>query len=139
MEIKDRISGEFQFRVRYCETDTMGVVHHSNYVCYAEMARAELLRLFGTTYRELEDRGTMMPVIEVKMNYFTPAHYDEVLTVKISTDRIPRARMQFDHEIYNPEGLLVNKGYVILAFMNPETRRACRPPQWFVDIFRNLH
>ena len=116
----------------------MGIVHHSNYVCYAEMARSELLRQFGTTYRELEERGTMMPVVEVKMKFFVPAHYDDMLTIKISTDRIPGAKMQFDHEIYNPEGLLVNKGHVILAFMCPKTRRACRPPQWFVDIFRKL-
>jgi acyl-CoA thioester hydrolase len=134
---RERISGEFEFRVRYCETDMMGIVHHSNYVCYAEMARAELLRKFGTTYRELEDRGTMMPVIEVNMNYFTPALYDEILTVKISTGRIPGAKVRFDHEIYNGRGELVNSGYVTLAFMSAETRRACRPPQWFVDVFKS--
>ena len=127
---------EIQIRVRYKETDAMGVVHHSNYVNYYEVARTEMLRENGTTYKKLEETGVMLPVHEVKMNYFAPAHYDDLLTVRLTMKELPGVRMVFDHEIFNEQGALVNTGQVTLVFMNAGTRRACRAPQWFLDIFR---
>ena len=129
------ITREVKIRVRYKETDTMGVVHHSNYVNYYEAARAEVLRDLGTTYRELEARGVMLPVREVYMRFYSPAHYDDILTVRITLAELPAAKMSFDHEIYNQDGELVNKGTVVLAYMNSQTRKACRAPQWFLEIF----
>lgn len=114
----------------------MGIVHHSNYIIYAELARAELLRQFGSSYKEMEARGVVMPVVEVVMNYFSPAYYDDVLTIKISTERTVGARVVFEHEIYNEKGIKVNSGHVTLAFMSADTHRPCRPPRWFVDLFR---
>ena len=129
------ISYQEKIRVRYKETDAMGVVHHSNYVTYYEQARTEFLRSFGTTYRQMEEQGVMMPVMEVSMKYFNPAHYDDLLTVKITLAELPTARMIFDHEIFNEAGELVNTGRVVLAFMNARTRRATRAPKSFVDLF----
>jgi acyl-CoA thioester hydrolase len=126
---------EIKIRVRYKETDAMGVVHHSNYVNYYECVRTEMLRANGTTYKDLEKTGIMMPVHEVKMNFFAPAFYDDLLTVRLIMKNTPGARMTFDHEIYNEQGVLVNTGQVTLAFMKADTRRACRPPQQFVDMF----
>lgn len=123
---------QVQIRVRYKETDNMGVVHHSNYVNYYEVARTEMLRSRGTSYRQLEESGVMMPVKEVSMQYISPAHYDDLLTVKIEA-RLEGARMDFYHEIFNEEGVLVNTGRVVLVFVNKTTRRPCRPPKWFVD------
>ncbi len=128
------ITREIQIRVRYKETDAMGIVHHSNYVNYYEVARTEMLREFGTSYKTLEEEGVMMPVLEVNMRYFSPARYDDLLTVRITLAELPTARMTFEHEIYNQEGTLINKGQVMLAFMNRETRRACRAPKWFVEL-----
>lgn len=128
------ITRDIKIRVRYKETDAMGIVHHSNYVTYYEEARTEMLRSFGTTYRELEADGVMMPVLDVSMQYFSPAYYDDLLTVRISIDEVPHARMVFLHEILNEQGALVNKGTVTLAFMNSATRRACRAPKWFREI-----
>lgn len=127
---------EIPVRVRYKETDAMGVVHHSNYVNYYEVARTEMLRAHGTTYRELEETGVMLPVHEVAMNYFAPAHYDDLLTVKLTMRELPGVKMTFEHEICNERGVLVNTGRVALVFMNAATRRACRAPGWFLDIFR---
>ena len=114
----------------------MGVVHHSNYVVYYEQARTEFLRSFGTTYREMEAAGVMMPVVEVAMQFLAPALYDDLLTVRIRLSELPKVRITFEHEVFNEAGTLLNTGKVVLAFMNSTTRRACRAPQWFVDVLR---
>lgn len=129
------LTREIKIRVRYKETDAMGVVHHSNYVNYYEVARTEVLREMGTTYRELEQSGVMLPVHEVSMNFFSPALYDDLLTVRITLREMPTVRMIFDHEILNESGELVNRGCVTLVFMNAATRRACRAPGWFAGLF----
>lgn len=130
------ITREVQIRVRYKETDAMGFVHHSNYVTYYEAARTEMLRQFGTTYRELEDSGVMMPVLGVDMKFLSPAHYDDLLTIRITLKQIPVVKMEFFHEVFNQHGELLNTGTVLLAFMNSSSRRACRAPQWFTDILK---
>ncbi|MCC8034709.1 MAG: acyl-CoA thioesterase [Rikenellaceae bacterium] len=130
------ITKEIQLRVRYKETDAMGVVHHSNFTTYYETARTEMLRGFGTTYRILEESGVMLPVRDVVMRFFTPARYDDLLTVRITLREMPSVRMIFDHEIYNEKGELVNTGTVVLVFMNAASRKACRVPDWFADLFR---
>lgn len=130
------ITRDIKIRVRYKETDAMGVVHHSNYVTYYEMARTEMLREFGTTYRTLEESGVMLPVREVTMRFFVPARYDDLLTVRITLREMPGVKMIFDHEVLNEQGELVNTGTVVLVFMNAVTRRACRVPGWFAEIFR---
>lgn len=126
---------EVKIRVRYKETDQMGVVHHSNYVNYYEVARTEMMRSRGVTYREMEERGMMLPVREVTMNYVAPALYDDLLTVKIRIAEKPAVKLTFDHEIRNGSGDLLNTGRVVLVFMNAATRRPCRAPEWFLKLF----
>jgi acyl-CoA thioester hydrolase, YbgC/YbaW family len=128
---------EIKLRVRYKETDAMGVVHHSNYVNYYEVVRTEMLREYGTTYKDLEKSGVMLPIHEVKMNFYSPAFYDDHLTIKLTMRKMPNVKMIFDHEIFNEQGVLINTGYVVLVFMNATTRKACRAPQKIIDIFRN--
>ncbi len=112
----------------------MGIVHHSNYVTYYEAARTEMLREFGTTYREMEEEGVMMPVLGVEMKYFSPAYYDDLLTIRISIKEVPMARIIFYHEVYRDD-TLINTGTVTLAFMDRTTRRACRAPKSFIALF----
>ena len=126
---------EIKIRVRYKETDAMGVVHHSNYVNYYEVVRTEMLRELGTTYKDLESSGVMLPIHEVKMNYYTPAYYDDLLTVKLTMKQMPTVKMIFDHEIFNEQGILLNTGHVVLVFMNAATRKACRAPKKIMDVF----
>jgi len=133
--IKPMLTYDIQIRVRYKETDAMGVVHHSNYVTYYESARTEMLRAHGTTYRELESSGVMMPVREVKMNFFAPAFYDDLLTVRLIMKQLPGVRMIFEHEVYNEQGVLVNTGTVVLTFISAATRKVCRPPKTLTDLF----
>ena len=111
----------------------MGIMHHSNYVVLYEQARTEWLRAMGLTYAEIERRGVMSPIIEVHSRYHYPAFYDEVLTVKVSIDEMPTARLIVASEVYNEAGKLINTGSVTLGFMNSTTRRPCRVPEWFTE------
>lgn len=122
-------------RVWYVDTDQMGIVHHSNYIRYYEAARSDFMRsLGGFSYAEMERRGVMMPILEVHSKYIASAHFDEMIRVKVWIDEIPRARARFDYEIYSPEGKLLNRGYTVLGFMNSQTRRPTRAPEWFTQL-----
>ena len=135
MEDKIVYEKDIQLRVRYKETDQMGVVHHSNYPVYYEYARTELLRERGFTYKKMEQDGVMMPVREVGMRFHTPAFYDDLLTIKVKMHEIKGPRLRFDHEIRNEEGKLVNTGFVELVLVDATTRRPCRAPKWFEELF----
>ena len=121
-----------QIRVRYKDTDQMGIMHHSNYIVLYEQARTEWLREMGLTYAEIERRGVMSPIIEVNSRYHFPAFYDELLTVKVKMEQMHTARLVVDAEFYNPDGKLINTGSVTLGFMSAQTRRPCRVPEWFL-------
>ena len=117
-----------QIRVRYAETDQMGVVWHGNYALYFEAARTEALRACGGSYRSLEESGVMMPVVEMGVRYHRPARYDDLLTVVTRIAAPAGARMRFDYEVLNEAGELVADGHTLLAFVSAATRRPCRPP-----------
>lgn len=127
------ITYDAKIRVRYGETDQMGFLYHARYVDYYDAARTEMFRSLGTSNLELESRGVMLPVMEVHVNYKTPAYYDDLLTVRCTLRELPGVKMRFEYEVYRENGERINTGHVVLAFMNSETKRACRPPQWFLD------
>ncbi len=129
------LESEVKIRVRYKETDNMGVVHHSNYVNYYEVARTEMMRERGLTYKEMEARGVMLPVHDIRITYLAPAHYDDLLTVKIRLAERPGVKLRFLHEVYNEAGELINTGEVVLVFVHADTRRPMRVPQWFLELF----
>ena len=106
------ITRDIQIRVRYYETDCMGIVHHSNYIRYYEVARTEMLREFGTTYRQMERDGVMLPVLDVHSSYGAPAYDDDLLTVRVTLAELPKVRMRFDFEIYRENGERINTGSV---------------------------
>lgn len=130
------ITKDIQVRVRYGETDQMGFLYHAHYVAYYDVARTEMLRSIGLSNVELEANGYMLPVLEVNVNYKNPAHYDDLLTVRVSLLEMPRVKMTFHYEIFRPDGDLINKATVTLAFMDSSTKRACRPPASFLDVLR---
>lgn len=127
-----------KIRVRYGETDQMGFSYHGNYVAYYDVARTEMLRSLGTSNKELEASGYMLPVIEVVVNYKNPAYYDDLLTVKVMLKERPAVKIRFDYEIRRENGELINMGHTVLAFMNSRTRKACRAPQWFLEFLTGL-
>ncbi len=123
-------------RVRYGETDQMGYVYYGNYAMYYEVGRVESLRQLGLTYKELEDIGVMMPVLENKSKYHQAALYDDHLKIVTAIREKPSVRIRFDYAIYNEDGKLIHEGETLLAFVDKKTGRPCRPPQVFQDVLK---
>lgn len=132
------ISNETQLRVRYAETDQMGVVYYGNYATYFEVARVEWLRKMGMSYRSMEEEGVMLPVLEQYMKYIRPAKYDDLLTIKTIVNELPSARIQFEYEVYNEEGTLLTIGTTKLVFCNSETMRPTAAPDKLIDLLEPL-
>ena len=121
---------ETKIRVRYGETDQMGVVYYGNYSLYYEEARTDAIRQLGVPYSELEEKGIMMPVARMNIKYVMGAKYDELLTVKTIIEEMPSRSIKFRNEIYNEEDYLINIGEVTLLFIDSNTRKAQRAPEW---------
>jgi len=120
-----------RLRIRYSETDQMGFVYYGNYAQFFEIGRVELLREVGISYKSLEDRGYLLPVKELHINYHHAAKYDDEISIHTEVREIPSNRIQFFYKI-ELEGKLLVDGSATLFFMN-EDKRACRPPKWFID------
>lgn len=123
-------------RVRYGETDQMGYVYYGNYAMYYEVARVESLRQLGMTYKELEDGGVMMPVLENKSKFLSPALYDDALRIVTIIRQKPTVRITFEYEIYNGSNQLIHQGETLLAFVNKQTGKPCRPPERFQNVLK---
>src|SRR5690349_8321018 len=118
-----------QVRVRYAETDQMGVVYHSNYFPYFESARAESIRQLGFTYADMEKMGVIMPVVDVHCRYLRPAIYDDLLTIKTLLKELPvHHKIEFHHEVYNEKKELLVVGKIILYFMESHTMKRTSMP-----------
>ena len=120
-------------RVRYGETDQMGVVYHGNYASYFEIARTEWLRNLGVTYKELENKGIMLPVISLFFNFIKSAKYDDVLTIIVILKKKPLVKIEFDYEIYNQKKEKISTGNSILAFMDMKTNKPLRCPNYILE------
>ena len=129
---------ETTLQVQYYETDQMGVVHHSNYIRYYETARTDFIKSIGLSYRQLEESGTTMPIINVTSKYIQPAKYDDVLTIKVVLKELPTSRIIFYYEVYNQTKALINEGETMLAFINQETQRPSRAPEILMKQLRPL-
>jgi acyl-CoA thioester hydrolase len=123
-----------QIRVRYAETDQMGIVYHSNYFLYFESARAESIRELGFTYAGMEKMGVIMPVANVHCRYLRPAFYDNLLTIKTTLKELPvHHKIEFNHEVYNETGELLAAGRIILHFMEAETMKPATMPAQLLE------
>ena len=131
------ITKDVEIRVRYKDTDKMGVVYHSNYIVFYEVARTELFREIGAPYSEMERQGIISPIIEVESKYLAPAYYDELIRVRAIIAEEPKARVDVLYEVYNEQGRLINTGRTVLGFVRESTQRPCRAPEYFADIIRS--
>jgi acyl-CoA thioester hydrolase len=129
---------EFKVRVRYAETDQMGVVYHGNYAQYFEMGRVEWLRNLGVSYRSMEEEGIMLPVVSLTMNYKKPARYDDLLTVRTIFKKQESVKIEFDYEILNEGGELLTTGNSVLVFVNMKTGRPTTPPEYINEKLKPL-
>jgi acyl-CoA thioester hydrolase len=110
---------EVQVRVRYKETDQMGVVYHANYFTFFEIGRTEFLRSCGYTYREMEASGAFAVVVKAECSYHKAAKYDDLLTIKTTIKRLTRVKVEYEHLIYRDSELLVT-GRITLAFVDSD-------------------
>lgn len=133
------ISDKIQFRVRYGETDQMSYAYHGNYAAYFEMGRTEWLRKLGVSYKNMEENGIMLPVINLNTNYINPAKYDDVLTLKTSLSKKPTAKIEFDFEIHNQKNELLTTAKATLVFVNMKTNRPTRAPKYIMDLIEKLN
>lgn len=124
---------EIHIRVRYGETDQMGVVYHGNYPLYLEMGRIELLRKMGISYKKMEEDGIMLPVVSLSLNYKKSASYDDVINVKTQLVKMPTASIEFEYEITNNIGEILATATTVLAFIDKATNRPMRCPKFILD------
>lgn len=128
---------ETKIRVRYGETDQMGVVYHANYAVYFEVGRTEWLREFGLSYSKMEADGIMLPVVSLSVNYKNSARYDDVVKVKTTLKKTPTASIEFEYELSNESDVLLATGSTKLAFIDMVTNRPTRCPKYLLDKLQN--
>lgn len=115
-------------RVIYGDTDAMGQAYHSNYLKWFEVGRAEWFRASGKTYRELEEEGVYLPVVEAHCSYLKPAFYDDLITVATEFSFAGPARLRFEYEISRKDDLLT-RGYTVHVCVNRD-RKVMKPPEF---------
>ncbi|HKK61247.1 MAG TPA: thioesterase family protein [Bacteroidales bacterium] len=126
------------YRTRYSDTDQMGVVYYGNYARFYEIGRTEMIRDMGYSYKELEETGVFMPVAKVEANYKKPLYYDERITIETSLKKMPAARMEFFHTIYNEAGEVAHTAVVTLVFLSSQTNRPVRVPEYMINALSKL-
>jgi acyl-CoA thioester hydrolase len=126
---------ETMLRVRYAETDQMGFVYYGNYAQYYEVGRVEAMRSLGFSYKEMEENGILMPVINLNINYKKPALYDDEIRIVTTVSKLPSVRITFDYECFNQKNELLNTGSVTLVFIDKIKNKPITPPDWFMKGF----
>ncbi|PHR94555.1 MAG: thioesterase [Leeuwenhoekiella sp.] len=130
-------SHETYVKVRYAETDQMGVVHHANYAVYLELARIDWLSDLGISYKNMEENGVMLPVYDMRFSFLKPALFDDTLCVETELRKLPGASIIFDYKITNQHGVLLTKAETTLVFVDMKTNRPTRCPKYILDKLKN--
>jgi acyl-CoA thioester hydrolase len=120
------LSGEITIRVRYAETDRMGLLHHANYLVYFEQGRTELLRAHGLAYKDLEDKGYLLVLAKVEVKYRNPARYDDLLMLRTTVVRTTPVRIEHRYELFRDKVLLA-EGTSTLACVDRDGRLQAMP------------
>jgi acyl-CoA thioester hydrolase len=121
-------------RVRYGETDQMGFVYHANYIQYLEVARVELFRSIGLSYKEIEEKGIQLPVENLSIEYKQAALYDDELTIHTIINELPMGvRVHFTYEIYNQNNQLIATAKTSLFSINLYTKKVTKFPEFILE------
>ena len=121
-----------QIKVRYCETDQMGLVHHGSYVNYFEEARIAWISNLGLSYSEMEKSGIILPVSKLYVSYLKPAYFDDNLVVNVELAEMPTSRLIFNYTIKKEEEVIIT-GTTVLAFLNNETKKPVKCPDYMLE------
>jgi len=128
------ICSETLLKVRYSETDQMGIVYHGNYAQYLELARIDWLSRLGVSYKSMEESGIMLPVFTLNFKFKKSAFFDDELTVKTFLRKSPTVRIDFDYEIYNQHLELLTIASTTLVFVDAKTRKPILCPPYLLEI-----
>ena len=121
-----------EIKVRYCETDQMGLVHHGSYINYFEEARIAWISNLGFSYSEMEKSGIILPVSKLNVSYLRPAYFDDDLLVSVEIAELPTSRLIFNYTINKDEEVIVT-GSTVLAFLNKETKKPVKCPDYMLE------
>lgn len=120
-------------KVRYAETDQMGVVYHGNYAQYLEIARIDWLQQLGISYKTMEEDGIMLPVYELILKFKKSAKFDDVLKIETFLAEKPSVRIKFIYRIFNQENQLLTEAETTLIFMDIEQNRPIKCPEYIIQ------
>ena len=123
-------------RVRYAETDQMGIAYYGHYFTWFEVGRTDLLRKLGTTYRQMEENGFLLPVIETRCQYHSPALYDDLLKIDTTISRPSRAKLRFDYKLERQIDSLLLASGTTLHVTTDRKGSPCRPPELLLKLVR---
>ena len=124
-----------KFRVRYSESDRMGYVYYAHYAQYFEVTRVEMLRQLGLLYKEIEDSGILLPVVNYSIRFFKPAYYDDEILVIASVNKPPMASIVFNYETFNAKDEIINRAETTLAFIDKKSGKPMRAPMHLIEKF----
>jgi acyl-CoA thioester hydrolase len=120
-------------RVRYGETDQMGVVYYGNYAQYLEQGRTEWLRELGFSYKWMEDNNIILPVVNLNIDYKKSARYDDIISITTTLKKIPTIKIEFDYKIHNEKGELLVTASTTLVFVNKSTNKLTKAPDYLLE------
>jgi len=129
---------QLEVRVRYSETDQMGVVYHANYLPYFEIGRVEWLRNQGISYKSLEESGIALPIVNINISYKKPARYDDLLVVRTTFVSQSSVKIEFHCEIFNEQNELLTTADFLLVFVDMKTGKPTIPPADIKTIIESL-
>lgn len=131
------IQNKTEIRVRYADTDQMNIVYNGKYFEYFEVGRTEMLRSINLIYKDIEEKGFLLPVIECYAKYISPAFYDEILIIESQLLKIPQIKIHIDYKIYRKnQNQLITEGYTVHTFVNKKTNKAVRIPEFFNEAIK---
>ena len=125
---------EVKYIVPYFDTDQMGVIYHGNYLRYFEIARNQFLRDMNYSYTQMEEDGTMLPVVQVQLDYKNPGFFEDELLISVGMAKYKGCRIHFDHQVCNQDGKLLAKGYTTHCFMCKTKRKPVPAPEEFIKV-----
>lgn len=129
-----------EVRIRYADTDQMKFAYNGKYFEYFEVGRTEMMRKVGLPYKVIEENNFYMPVIETKIQFFSPAFYDETLIIETRVEKLPASKVHIDHIVKSKErDIIICEGYVELAFLDARTNKPTRAPNFFIDAIKEFY
>jgi acyl-CoA thioester hydrolase len=128
-----------QTRVRYSETDQMGYCYYGNYAQFLEIGRVEALRHLGFRYKDMEEQGILLPVLDFQIKYISPAKYDDLLTIETTIVAVEGTRIIFDYQIKNEMDFTIATASTTLVFVAKESMRPMKAPENIVKALGNAN